>query len=282
MDWLQALDIELFRLINLELANPVFDAVMPFVSGNPFFSPLLLVATILLVWNGRGRGMLCVLMLALIVPLGDGMVCRTLKQAVARPRPFVTLPEVHRPGRNPSSAVMSPSPAVRTAEGSPASPPKGDFASMPSSHAANWFAATMILFLYYRRSLWFMLPAAMLVSFSRIYNGVHYPADVLAGGILGAGYAVASLCLLNALWRWAGRNWFPLWWQMLPSLLDPDRHLESAERKAPASSCASRYTTLDLHWLRLGYICDPIDCESAPILPKPLLFNRIIINLIPS
>jgi membrane-associated phospholipid phosphatase len=46
---------------------------------------------------------------------------------------------------------------------------------MPSSHAANWFAATMILFIYYRRSLWFMLPGAILVSFSRIYNGVALP-----------------------------------------------------------------------------------------------------------
>ena len=92
---------------------------------------------------------------------------------------------------------------------------------MPSAHAANWFAATMIAFIYYRRSLRFMLPTAVLVGFSRIYNGVHYPSDVLAGAILGAGYAAAAVWLLDALWCWAGRNWFPVLWARCPSLLNP-------------------------------------------------------------
>ena len=90
---------------------------------------------------------------------------------------------------------------------------------MPSSHAANWFAATMIFLIYYRRSWRFMLPLACLVSFSRLYNGVHYPSDVLAGAILGAGYAVAGLWAFNRLWSWIGRAWFPLWWARLPSLV---------------------------------------------------------------
>ena len=102
---------------------------------------------------------------------------------------------------------------------------------MPSSHAANWFAATMILFIYYRRSVWFMLPGAILVGFSRIYNGVHYPSDVLAGAILGAGYAAASVWSLNALWQWAGRKWFPLWWEKFPSLLDPAQREKSDEEE---------------------------------------------------
>ena len=34
MQWLQALDIDLFRLVNEKLANPIFDVVMPFASGN--------------------------------------------------------------------------------------------------------------------------------------------------------------------------------------------------------------------------------------------------------
>ena len=75
---------------------------------------------------------------------------------------------------------------------------KGSHNSMPSSHAANWFSATMVLFLFYRKSLWFMLPLALAVSFSRLYNGVHYPSDVLAGAIIGAGYAAAAAIALES------------------------------------------------------------------------------------
>ncbi len=262
MDWLQTLDADLFRFINLKLANPVCDVVMPFASGNAPFRPLLLLGGILLIWKGRARGILCVLMLALILPLGDGLICNTLKHAVGRPRPFVVLPEVHRPDRDPNSASNAPPPMSSEQPTGSTAPAKGDYASMPSSHAANWFAATMILFIYYRRSLWFMLPAAMLVSFSRIYNGVHYPADVLAGAILGAGYAAASVWSLNALWQWTGPRWFPLWSQSFPSLLDPSRNPGQDHEDAsgfttpqpPSLPSASPHSTVDQHWLRLGYI----------------------------
>ena len=96
---------------------------------------------------------------------------------------------------------------------------KGSHNSMPSSHAANWFAATMVLFLFYRRSLWFMLPLALGVSFSRIYNGVHYPSDVLAGAIIGAGYAVAAAIAIEAAWQIFGKKYFPRWHEKLPSLV---------------------------------------------------------------
>ena len=117
------------------------------------------------------------LLTALIVGTNDGLVCNTLKHAVARPRPFVTLPEARVFGKIGDGYV----PPEINADGVDMAAGKGSHNSMPSSHAANWFAATMALFLFYRRSLWFMLPLALGVSFSRIYNGVHYPSDVLAG-----------------------------------------------------------------------------------------------------
>jgi len=42
-------------------------------------------------------------------------------------------------------------------------------------------------------------------QFSRIYNGLHYPSDVLAGAILGAGYAAATIWCLEALWQWPAK-----------------------------------------------------------------------------
>jgi membrane-associated phospholipid phosphatase len=252
MHWFQTLDVGLFRFVNQALSNPVFDVLMPFASGNRFFVPVALLVAGLLLWKGAARGRLCLLMLLLIVWPGDSLISNTLKHAVARPRPFVTLPEVRLFGRDPRLAVQA-DPQVDRAR----SMGGGGYTSMPSSHAANWFAATLILLVYYRRSWRFMLPLACLVSFSRVYNGVHYPSDVVAGAILGAGYAAAGMLAFNALWQWIGRRWFPLWWEQLPSLLN----LEGERLKTEPETRNSRLTPqssppapLDLHWLRLGYL----------------------------
>src|SRR6266571_9511215 len=241
---------------------------MPFVSGNAFFYPLLLVTGIVLIWKGRRRGLVCVALLLLILPLGDHWVCRTIKRAVERPRPFAVLPGVYQPGKPAPPPENKDKPATTVATG-----------SMPSSHAENWFAATMVAFIYFRRSLWIMLPAALLVSFSRIYNGVHYPSDVLAGAILGAGYSAATIWCLEAFWQWAGRKWFPLWWRAFPSLLvlpKPDIVVEQAppllrgrlgleSRIADQTPATIPHANVDSHWLRLGYI-----------LIAVLLFARLV------
>ena len=239
MHWLQTLDVELFRFVNHTLINPVFDVLMPLANSNAFFAPLLLVAGGLLVWKGRARGAVCVLMLALIVSLGDGLVCNNLKHLVGRLRPDSILSDIHRPGSRAPAPSMSPPAPPEGEKLAPAAAPQGDGASMPSSHAANWFAATMILFIYYRRSVWFMLPAAVLVGFARIYNGSHYPSDVLVGAILGAGYAAAGVWSLDALWRWAGAKWFPLWWKQMPSLLNPTVRGETDEDEPRAGDAPS-------------------------------------------
>src|SRR5215468_5946843 len=190
MQWLQSLDANLFRFINQGLSHPVLDRVMPFFSGNEFFNPFLFLAAVFLIWKDRLRGLICLLFMLVIVGGGDSWICNLIKSAVERPRPFLTLPDAH--------VLVG----------------RGRSWSMPSSHAANWFAGTMIL----------------LVSFSRVYNGVHYPSDVLIGGLLGAGYAAAGVLCAAGLWQWAGRKWFPLWWQAMPSLIDPEaRALKEAE-----------------------------------------------------
>jgi len=226
MHWLQSVDLSLFKFINVGLSNPVFDRVMPFLSGNRWFFPILVVGSVLLIWKGRRKGFVCLLMLVLIVSVGDGVICRNLKKSIERERPCWAV------------------------EGANCLVGKSHSGSMPSSHAANWFAATMVAFLYYRRTIWITLPLACLVSFSRVYNGVHYPSDVLVGAILGAGYAVAGMWDLNALWQWVGKRWFPLWWRRLPSLLHCGP-ISDPEKAADATNVSS---TADAHWLRLGYV----------------------------
>src|SRR5450755_3340671 len=200
MHWLHTLDIGLFHFVNRSLVNPFFDWLMPVLSNNGFFFPILFLLGTALLWKGGRRVRVCVLMLALILPLGDTFICNTIKHAVARPRPFVTLPEARLFG-NIGKGYIAPQP---DANGVDMAANLGSRNSMPSSHAANWFAGTMICFIYFRRSLWFMLPLALGVSFSRIYNGVHYPSDVLAGAILGAGYGVAGIFILQTAWNFIG------------------------------------------------------------------------------
>ena len=237
MHWLQALDAGLFHFVNRSLSNPLFDWLMPILSGNGvmhWFALCIVAALVSALWFGNARVRLCALMVFLVVALGDPLVVNTIKHAVARPRPCMMLPDVvQRLGCSGSG-------------------------SMPSAHAANWFAVTMVAFLFYRRSLWFTLPMAVAVSFSRVYNGVHYPGDVLAGAILGAGYAAAGVIALQTAWNWAGKKWFPLWHAKMPSLLNPEvRGQKSEDRSQKIESAAAldpRPSTLDFHWLYLGYI----------------------------
>ncbi len=229
MLWLQTLDVALFRFINQTLSNPLFDTVMPWLSGNRMFVLLALLFAAGLLWRGRGKALLFILVLALVVGVTDGLVGNSLKHALGRVRPCTALEQ------------------VRVLVGCSGS------GSMPSNHAANWFAAAMVAFLFQRRSGRVMLPLAAAVSFSRIYNGVHYPSDVLVGAILGAGTGFAVMFLLNATWRYVGQKWFPLWHESLPSLVPwgatPSQAVgpDKAALRAPQSA-------LDHHWLLAGYL----------------------------
>ena len=73
--------------------------------------------------------------------------------------------------------------------------PKGGKWSFPSNHASNMFALATTVGYFYpktKNSLYFL---AIIVCFSRVYVGVHYPFDVLIGGIVG--YSI-SWIIINA------------------------------------------------------------------------------------
>ncbi|MER7954838.1 phosphatase PAP2 family protein [Streptomyces sp. NPDC096030] len=76
----------------------------------------------------------------------------------------------------------------RAVAGAPASlvpcPPTGDW-SFPSNHAAIAGAAAVALALSWRGIVWLTVPMALLMAFSRVFVGVHYPHDVAAGLLLG-------------------------------------------------------------------------------------------------
>jgi 4-amino-4-deoxy-L-arabinose transferase-like glycosyltransferase/membrane-associated phospholipid phosphatase len=222
IDWFQPCDDGLFRFVNITLSNRLFDAFMPWVTDMPGFVPLVAIVVIALIWKGGARGRIFAVVLLLGFCAGDWVISDAMKHGVARLRPFNHIQDAH--------VLIG----------------KSDSFSMPSSHALNWFMGTAVAFIYYRRSLYFMLPLALTVSFSRIYNGVHYPSDVLAGAVIGAGCGAVMAWTADALWRWAGVRWFPIWHAQLPSLLSPAARPAATDDNSPS--------ILDRQWIHLGWV----------------------------
>ena len=73
--------------------------------------------------------------------------------------------------------------------------------SFPSGHATVAFACATVLALAVPRLAALLYALAALIAFSRVYVGVHYPGDVLAGAVLGVALAIALRTLAGALRR---------------------------------------------------------------------------------
>ncbi|NEW83622.1 MAG: phosphatase PAP2 family protein [Mariniphaga sp.] len=76
---------------------------------------------------------------------------------------------------------------------------KGGQFGFVSAHAANTFAIATFTSLLFRnhKYVMFIFPWAILISYSRIYLGVHYPGDVICGAILGVGIGIGIYKLLT-------------------------------------------------------------------------------------
>ncbi|WP_033310371.1 phosphatase PAP2 family protein [Streptomyces iakyrus] len=127
-------------------------------------------------WRAR-RGSPRAFAIAALAPLATAVayVCsETLKSAVAEERPC--------------RAVAGAAASLA------ACPPHGDW-SFPSNHATIAGAAAVSLALVRRALLWLTAPLALLMAFSRVFVGVHYPHDVIAGLALGTLVALVAVRL---------------------------------------------------------------------------------------
>ncbi len=167
------LDQEIFLFLN-SLHSPFFDTVMWILSLKTVWIPLYLVI-IWMVINKYGKRAWTPLLMVPLLVLIDDQGSRFLKNITERPRPC----------HEPDLAGM-----VHTVKGH-----CGGMYSFISGHASNSFgiAAYSASLLGKKWYTWSIFIWAALVSYSRVYLGVHYPGDIIAGALLGllAGFGLA-------------------------------------------------------------------------------------------
>ncbi|MFO7888914.1 MAG: phosphatase PAP2 family protein [bacterium] len=161
MDFLLSIDTQLFLILNRGVANPVFDIIMPFITESDNWKiPMAIIWLSLIIFGGK-KGRIAALLIVLVITLSDQLSSSVIKPLVARIRPCF--------------AVENARLIIHQSHSK----------SFPSSHAANMSAAALLFSVYYPRFKWIFISVAVLVAYSRIYVGVHYPADIIAGAILG-------------------------------------------------------------------------------------------------
>lgn len=179
LEKLDAIDTRIFLFLN-GLHNETLDGIMVWLSGKTTWWPFYLALLIWLGWKTRWQLIPIILFIALAVTIADQVSVHLFKEVFERLRPCKE-PELQG--------------LVHIVNGK-----CGGRYGFVSSHAANTFAVAVFLLLIIRNR-WFtgvMLTWATVVSYSRVYLGVHYPGDVIGGALLG----VASGVLVWYLFRW--------------------------------------------------------------------------------
>lgn len=217
------MDQQLQILINREWTAPWSDRLFSFIADYGAWAPWLLLLLVLALVFGNFRFRAAILAAGLAVGLSDGVGVNLLKHAVGRPRPSQVEPGVRivmmgsAPTNLPRICGLLSEPVVNFPHGNalPEIPgmlidnPPSEGRSFPSGHAANNMAVAVVLILFFPRRGWLYLPIALLIGYSRIYTGSHWPLDVTAGMILGLFGGVIAARFLNFLWRRFGKKLMP-------------------------------------------------------------------------
>jgi undecaprenyl-diphosphatase len=169
MNFIYQLDYALFETINNYAGRwPWLDAVARFLL-NDYFVPTLMAVILLMLWfDGTSSAARSIKQRAVFVGALSAALANILLKVANliyyRPRPF----DVHE------ATLLFYEPTD---------------SSLPSNAAALGFAIAASVWIYQRTWGWALLIVASFFGLSRVFGGVHYPFDVLAGAVLGCGSA---------------------------------------------------------------------------------------------
>ncbi len=161
-------DYTAWYYLNTQWVNDVFDVLMPFLRNQWTWAPLYLFLLIFMPANyGRKGWMWCVFFL-MAFAIGDYVSASIIKPYYVRLRPC------NNPYIKDIVHLLVPC---------------GSGLSFPSSHATNHFAIGIFSAVSLRKKTKWIWPIALLwalsIGYAQVYVGVHFPGDVVVGGILG-------------------------------------------------------------------------------------------------
>ncbi len=167
LDWLINLDTDLFLWLNSH-HSPFWDQIMWFVSGKIEWVPFYLVLLGYIIHRYKWQSISIVVAVILTITLADQLAVKAFKDVFERLRPSHNAEIQH---------------LIHIVNGY-----RGGAYGFVSNHAANSFALAVFMSLLIRKRLFIIIVLlwASLVSYSRIYLGVHYPGDILGGALLGS------------------------------------------------------------------------------------------------
>ena len=176
LEFLKEIDAQLLLFLNVA-NNAYFDEFFWLVTGKFAWIPMILALLFCSFRRNWKAGIVMVFAIAVVITLCDQVSSSIIKDAVCRPRPTR------------DSEISALVHIVNDYRG-------GQYGFV-SSHAANSFGVAMFLLLVFRNKMfsWVIMSWAVILSYSRIYLGVHFPGDIICGGLLG--------CLLALLVYWA-------------------------------------------------------------------------------
>jgi len=177
LEWLTEIDTVLFLFFNVTLSNPVTDVLMPIITADNYLRTGYGLTMILILWKGDVRLRWLVLFSILTLTATDQLSSQVLKPLIERARPCQIMENINL--------------LVNCGAGF----------SMPSSHAANAFGQAAIYGLLLERVRIPIIIFAVLVALSRVFVGVHFVGDILAGAILGIFAGVLLMLLFKQFER---------------------------------------------------------------------------------